>query len=1171
MEPEAAVEATRRTDAAEIPLPPELRAKIESVRGELAGERREVAVIFADLSGFTALSERMDPEEVTVLVNRLLSQLSAEVHRYEGYVDKFIGDAVMALFGAPVAHENDAERAVLASLAMLDVIRRYNETADSPLALKIGINLGEVVAGHIGSGLRMQYTVIGDTVNVASRLEGKAAPNSILVTDAVHGRLGGRFEVEGLPPLQVKGREEPLKVHAIVGFRDVRPRPDASGLTPFVGRDPELARVTSLLDALVHGRGGALFVEGEAGAGKSRLVQEALAGRRGGLAEIEIAFSPVALPGQRPPLERILRKLTDAFGGGDPLARALALADEDAERHRAGIEDLLDPRAPETAAAGPDQVSTDPAAARENRWAALAALLRRAAADHPVLLVLEDVHWIDEGTREFLDRVSPTLVQAPVGLLLNGRPSAEAWRPGWAEVLELAPLGAAAADALLRNLLEDVAGPDRRELARRAQGNPLFLEELARDVSARPGHVVGAALPGTLQGLLVSRVDRLEPPRRLLLQMAAVLGSEFPTRLLERLFALEPQPVTFRAALAGLETDAFLAPVLNGEERHRFHQALVRDAAYGAMLLRIRRVLHESAARLGEEHYAGCIEREAAFFAHHWWEAGAPLQAAPHLWTAGRAAADNHELAEAERHLGRAAEAWAPDGAPADDPERAAFLETFGGVLLHRGRLDDAEARFRGLAALGAERAQPDWEARGLEHLGRLAWYRGRLDEARELFESGLAKLPADEGRISADLHNDLGIVYYYRGMEAEAFAQHERALRLREELGDRLGMAKSWSNIGNLLLHFRDDPEGAREHYRRGLELARDVGNRQMMSATTSNLGGVALELGDWEAALAAYRDVARLQEETGWTFLGWLALQNQARCELSLGRLADALRDLQRCADRGDAYLEPLSRVNTRLYLFDARLAAMQDAEAAAALDEARGLAAELAVELADEILLREGRLHAARGAWRDAERSFGEAEAEGRRLSHPSAADLARAHAYRSAAGGERDPGVAPVLASASPPREALLGYLLADARARRAPSAEVAAALAGSGASAGRLGDVALSRAAHEREAEVREAVGDADGARAAREVATAALQALEAGLPEDARTAFRRHPRNARLLYLEEERSGAGEGDGRGPAPPAGAPPAAAGGREGEGAAASARGADGGARRTGGLQ
>jgi tetratricopeptide (TPR) repeat protein len=383
--------------------------------------------------------------------------------------------------------------------------------------------------------------------------------------------------------------------------------------------------------------------------------------------------------------------------------------------------------------------------------------------------------------------------------------------------------------------------------------------------------------------------------------------------------------------------------------------------------------------------------------------------------------------------------------------------------------------------------------------------------------------------------------------------------------------MAKSWSNIGNLLLHFRDDPEGAREHYRRGLELARDVGNRQMMSATTSNLGGVALELGEWEAALAAYRDVARLQEETGWTFLGWLALQNQARCELSLGRLADALRDLQRCAERGDAYLEPLSRVNTRLYLFDARLAALQDVEAAAVLDEARRLAAELEVELADEILLREGRLHGARGEWRDAERSFAAAEAEGRRLTHPPAADLARAHAYRAAAADGRDPGAAPELASASPPREALLGYLVADARVRGAPSAEVATALARSGANAGRLGDVALARAAHEREAEVREAIGDADGALAARELATAALRALEDRLPEDARAAFRRHPRNARLLYLEEERPA--DGDGRDPAP-AGSAPAAADAESGGEAAASpagGRGAGGGARRTGGRQ
>ncbi|HKY59569.1 MAG TPA: adenylate/guanylate cyclase domain-containing protein, partial [Gemmatimonadota bacterium] len=199
------------------PLPAELREKFDSVRSELQGERREVVVLFADLKGYTSMSEALDPEEVTILMNRLLRELAAAVYEYEGYVDKFIGDAVMALFGAPLAHEDDPQRGVLAGLRMLEVVQAHNEKSAYDLALRVGLNLGEVVAAHMGSEMNLQYTVVGDTVNVASRLEGAAEPNTVLVSEAVWKRIRRSFDGAEVPPLTLKGKSEPIRGWRIAG------------------------------------------------------------------------------------------------------------------------------------------------------------------------------------------------------------------------------------------------------------------------------------------------------------------------------------------------------------------------------------------------------------------------------------------------------------------------------------------------------------------------------------------------------------------------------------------------------------------------------------------------------------------------------------------------------------------------------------------------------------------------------------------------------------------------------------------------------------------------------------------------------------------------------------------------------------------------------------------
>jgi class 3 adenylate cyclase/tetratricopeptide (TPR) repeat protein len=1064
------------------------------------------------------MSEVMDPEEVTLLLNPLLMSLGDAIYDYEGYVDKFMGDAVMGLFGAPLAHENDPERAVLAGLAMLEIIERHNEESDQSLLLRVGINIGTVVAAQLGSEMQLQYTVLGDAVNVASRLETAAQPNTVLVSEMVRRRISDRFVAEEMPPLTLKGVSEPVRAFRITGYEESTAELRFER-TPFVGRDEEIATIQAFLERAWVSEGGALIIEAEAGIGKSRLVQEALARTEADHLTLEIGFTPIRLPGQRPPPTELFCQLCAEIGGQSASDWALELLGAGGEAHRAGVESLAREANPEAA---PKAEIEDPQSARENRWLATAALLEAAARKQRVTLVIDNVHWADEATQEFLAFLLPTLVHRPVAALVTSRPlESRPWLPDKVEWLEVAPLDAETAEELLGDLLDDLAPEDRRDLIERSAGNPLFLEELIRTLGETAGRAdAPTTVPGTLQGLIMSRIDRLSPPLQMLLQTAAVLGNQFSTSLLGLLYALEQQPLSFEDALGALERQGFLEA--DGDDQFRFRHALTQEVAYSGLLVRVRRVLHESAAQIGEEHFADRIESESEFFSLHYWRAGQPEKAAPHLWVAGRTAAGSYDLPRAEKYLQRAATAIEsnPEVIP-DVGERAAFNETFGTVLIYRGDFETAEKWFRRLEELGQAEGQRTWEARGVERRGRVAWYRGKLDEAIELLDRGLATVPEDEPLVAADLRNDMGVVFYYRSRADEAFEHHSAALQLREAHGDQVGIAKSLSNIGNLLLHLRNDLDGAESHYRRAFDTAEAIGDRRMMYMALNNLGLVAIDRGAWSDALDRLHQAERLLEDIGWTFARYVTLQNRTICEISLGKIDDALRHLDICLQQGDEVLEPVNRINTRLGLFDAYLQALDHERARAALDEASQLIDELGVEeQRHEVQLREGRWLVATGEWAKAAEAFAAAERTTQASGLVAATVLARAHRCRAevrARGGRPESCDADLAGNRS--LEALVRFLKADAEAELEPTAEIAESLGDVADHAAHLGEIALERAAAERLADVHRALGDRRRERIALARALRVMRSLERNLPTELKPTFLAHPRNAALLEV----------------------------------------------------
>lgn len=1097
-------------------LPAGLRSKFEIARKELRGDRREVAVLFADIKGFTSMSETMDPEEVTLLLNPLLMSLGDAIYDYEGYVDKFMGDAVMGLFGAPLAHENDPERAVLAGLAMLEIIKRHNEESDQSLLLRVGINLGTVVAAQLGSEMQLQYTVLGDAVNVASRLETAAEPNTVLVSEMVRQRISDRFVAEEVPPLTLKGVSEPVRAFRITGYEE-----SAAELrlerTPFVGRNEEISTIQAFLERAWASKAGALMIEAEAGIGKSRLVEEALARTEADHLTLEIGFTPIRLPGQRPPATELFCQLCAETDGQSGKDKALELLGAGVEAHRAGVESLAREASPKAA---PEAEAEDPQSARQNRWLAIAALLEAAARKRHVTLLIDNVHWADEATQEFLTFLLPTLVHRPVAALVTSRPlDSRPWLPEKVEWLKVSPLDVETAEELLGDLLDDLAPEDRRDLIERSGGNPLFLEELIRTLGEAAGRSdAPTTVPGTLQGLIMSRIDRLSPPLQMLLQTAAVLGNRFSRSLLGLLYALEQQPLSFENALASLERQGFLEA--DGDDQFRFRHALTQEVAYSGLLVRVRRVLHESAAQIGEEHFVDRIEAEAEFFSLHYWRAGQPEKAAPHLWVAGRAAADSYDMPRAEKYLKRAATAI--DSNPeviSDVGERAAFNETFGTVLIYRGDFEAAETWFRRLEELGTAEEQPTWVARGLERRGRVAWYRGRLDEAIEFFERGLVIVPETEPLVAADLRNDMGLVFYYRSRADEAFEYHSAALRLREQHGDQVGIAKSLSNIGNLLMDLRNDLDGAESHYRRAFDTAEAIGDRRMMYSALNNLGRVAMERGAWREALTTLRQAERLLEDIGWTFARYVTLQNRISCEISLGKIDDALRHLDICLQQGDEILEPVNRINTRLCFFDAYLQALDHDRARSALDEAGRLIDELGVEeQRHEVQLCTGRWLVAIGDWAKAAEVFAAAEKTAHASGLVAATVLARAHRCRAevrARGGRPESCDADLAGNRS--LEALVKFLRTDAEIELEPTAESAATLGDVIDKAAELGEIALERAAAERLADVHRVMGDRRRERIALARALRAMRSLGRNLPAEFKSAFLAHPRNAALL------------------------------------------------------
>jgi len=668
--------------------PRHISEQILAVRGAIEGERKQVSVLFCDIVRSSALAAELGPEEFHLVIDQFFRAALAEVHRYEGTVNQFLGDGFMALFGAPIGHEDHARRAVLAALGI---------AARAEVKVRIGINSGLVVVGTIGDDLRVDYTAFGDTTVLAARLQAAAPPGAVLVSQQTAGLVRGYFQLEEVVPVQVKERTVyPLRVTGLGS----RTAPIAAGdtLSPFTGRDRELAELQRLLEVVADGEGQVVGLVGDPGLGKSRLAFEFRRLAEPSVAVLEGRCLSYGASIAYLPLFEVVRNACGIAAGDVPdlVATKIELKVKALEldvslahylRHAFGLP-----------TGDPGVAALDPLAMRARTFDALRRLLVAEAGRRPLVVLVEDLHWIDQTSEDFLAEFTGDLASVPVMLVATYRPG---YSPPWTgksftSQLALRPLSAAAGETIVTSILDRGDPAEAAAIALRGEGNPFFLEELARATRDQAGEAV-AAVPATVQQVLAARIDRLTADQKAAIQVASVLGREFSLELAGEVWDRELSLEERLQELKGLE---FLRERHGAAERSFvFRHALTREVAYDGMLKARRQELHGRAGDVLEHSQAGQRFEHCELLAHHYSRSTDPARAIPYITTAGDRARDKYANEEAvalyRRAIGLIEEL---DGSRPADSYRA-VCESLGDVLVTLSRYDEAIHAYRkGLA-----------------------------------------------------------------------------------------------------------------------------------------------------------------------------------------------------------------------------------------------------------------------------------------------------------------------------------------------------------------------------------------------------------------------------------------------------------------------------------------
>ncbi len=964
-------------DAAPVTYTPKhLAEKILTSKSAMEGERKSVTVMFADVSGFTAMSERLDPEDVHAIMDRAFEVILGAVHRYEGTINQFLGDGVMALFGAPIAHEDHVHGALSAALAIQEGLVPLQEdvrrTHGVEFKIRMGINTGLVVVGAIGRDLRMDYTAVGDTTNLAARLLGLAKPGQIVVSQRTQHLRDGFFVFEDLGEFQVKGKTDPVRVYALVREIQGRTRLEVSkerGLTALVGRDAEIQRLRQIYQRAAGGDGAIVLLAGDPGVGKSRLLYEFLRRLDGaGAIELETTCASYGRAMAYRPIVEALRRYLDLPDGvpGEEVrsrvAEQLRFLRFEGDEPAILLAHFLGVSAPPeflSRLSGPQL--------KERTLGAICDVFLRMSEAGPVILIVENMHWVDTASEEFLAHLARGLPGHSILLVLTTRPG---YAPPWlasplAETITVEGLGAADVRGMVRTLLvaEEVSEQLFKILAEKSEGNPLYVEEILRQLLETSGIVVekgeaqlsrpDVTVPETIHDIIAARVDRLSDPLKQTLQGAAVVGRRFGISLVSRILEVDPELVA--GNLRELHALDFVFPSAHEPElMYSFKHALTQDVVYAGVLERRRRRYHAAAGLGLEELYAGRIDDVVELIGYHFARGQMWDKAATYLRQAAVKAQRRSAHREAVTTFEEALEALRrlPETPETREQGIDVRLE-LRGALYPLGEFERMLTYLREAETIAG--AISDERRLGLVSIHIAEYFRqtGRFAEARTLAEKALTM---------GDKLQDVPLQSYagqYFGLACHALGDYRCASELLrvvtrapkpEGWTGALGMVASWDAhqaislawFARCLAELGDFDEGV-DAGRRAVALAEGLEMPYSLTAACLGLGYVCLVKGDLEAAGPVLERACRVAREANLTLLRPQATRLLGSCYLLAGRIEEGVALVRAAAEEVESRRLLMQEASVLALLAEACLFADRVDEAAAMAQRALSLADE------------------------------------------------------------------------------------------------------------------------------------------------------------------------------------------------------------------------------------
>jgi class 3 adenylate cyclase len=904
-----------------------LADRILTSRSAIEGERKLVTVLFADVAHYTAISEKLDPEEVHQIMDGCFKILMDEIHRYEGTINQFTGDGVMALFGAPLAHEDHAQRACHAALSIQGAIcgygQRIKKDTGQEFKMRIGLNSGPVIVGSIGDDLRMDYTALGDTTNLASRMQGMAGPSTTVVSAHTYRLTRDFFEFKPLGKCEVKGKEQLQEAFELIKASEVVTRIEAAavkGLTRFVGRRNSMAALMEAYEKATSGSGQILGIVGEAGVGKSRLLLEF----RNRLGQGEYSYLEgrcLQYGGSIPylPILEILRRYFEVEEGDrefvikKKMAEKTLRLDERLKGSLLCFQDLLSLNVENE-----KYLKLEPKQRRERAFEAIRDLLIRVSQEKPLVLAVEDLHWIDKTSEELLDYLIGWLASSRILIIVLYRPEyTHQWgSKSYYNHIGLDQLTMKSSAELVQAILEEgEAVPELTALILdRAAGNPLFMEELThtllengcierRDrqyvLSRKPSEI---QVPDTIQGIIAARMDRLEENLKRVMQVASVIGRDFAFRILQAITGMRQELKAYLIDLQGLEF--IYEKQLFPELEYIFKHALTQEVAYNSLLVKRRSEIHKRIGEAIETLYPERLEEFYELLGYHYSKSDALEKAYRYLRLAGEKATGNHSTWEAFRFYKEAAGTL--DQMPETEENKGKKLEVLRLMVIPMSLLGFPEDSFEILREgeeLSKELGRGDILARFYSGMGVYYSHKGDHATGIKYSEKGFEEARKIEDiELMTSLAFELCTSYFGSGEFYKIVDVAQNVIDLlegtqiqHESFGRMVSIYPVlYAYCGNSMGHLGNFKEG-RICCEKALRAAAKDDFRTL-GLCELQYGYLLATQGDGELAIEHFQKCIEYVQEMKWVFISALAWTGLGLSHLTVGDPNTALKHIER-----------------------------------------------------------------------------------------------------------------------------------------------------------------------------------------------------------------------------------------------------------------------------------